>query len=64
MFLGTLAHAFWAPGTEIVYDYNADLETSTKFPDESTSQWTLKGKLVVQGDQNAATLQVSNLCLD
>ena len=63
MFVGIVSGSLWPPGTEVVYDYEADLDTITKYPEESSSQWALKGKLVVQGGQDAVTVQVSNVII-
>ncbi|KAJ9599526.1 hypothetical protein L9F63_009998, partial [Diploptera punctata] len=51
VFSATLSDALWPPGNEIVYDYHAQLQSTTKFPSASTSQWDLYGKLVVQGEK-------------
>ena len=64
MFASALSDASWLPGTEVEYDYHVDLDTISKYPVESTSRWTIKGNLVVQGGQDIATVQVSYLCLD
>jgi hypothetical protein len=49
----------WLPGTEVVYQYETSLEAGTLFPAPAISQWNMSGKIVVQGAEDLATVQVS-----
>ena len=49
----------WLPGHEVVYQYKTSLMASTVSPEHVVSQWNMSGKLVVQGGEDLATVQVS-----
>lgn len=55
----TTALELWLPGHEVVYQYKTSLVASTVSPEHVVSQWNMSGKLVVQGGEDLATLQVS-----
>jgi hypothetical protein len=49
----------WLPGTEVVYQYETTLDAATLFPSPTISQWNMSGKVVVQGAEDLAIVQVS-----
>jgi len=49
----------WLPDHEAVYQYKTSLVASTVSPEHVVSQWNMSGKLVVQGGEDLATVQVS-----
>jgi hypothetical protein len=49
----------WLPGREVVYRYETSLEAGAMFPVATVSQWNMSGKLVVQGAEHLAVVQVS-----
>ena len=58
--VGTVAASeLWLPGHEVVYQYKTSLVASTVSPEHVVSQWNMSGKLVVQGGEDLATVQVS-----
>ncbi|PNF30690.1 hypothetical protein B7P43_G06086 [Cryptotermes secundus] len=51
----------WLPGTEVVYQWETSLEAVTLFPAPTVSQWNMSGKVVVQGAEDLATVQLQDL---
>jgi hypothetical protein len=49
----------WLPGTEVVYQWETSLDAATVFPAPTISQWNVSGKVVVQGAEDLATVQVN-----
>jgi hypothetical protein len=49
----------WLPGREVVYQYETSLQAGTIFPVTTVSQWHMSGKLIVQGAEHQAMVQVS-----
>jgi hypothetical protein len=49
----------WLPGTEVIYQCETSLDAATLFPSPTTSQWNMSGKVVVQGAEDLAIVQVS-----
>jgi hypothetical protein len=48
----------WLPGREFVYWYESSLEAGAMFPLMTVPQWTMSGRIVVQGAQHLAVVQV------
>jgi hypothetical protein len=48
----------WLPGSEVVYWYETSLEAGALFPAMTVSQWNMSGRVVVQGAEHLAVVQV------
>lgn len=53
-----VAHSIFQSGKEYVYSYNALSSSGVLLPSVASSSWGFHGKLIIQTEQNVATLQV------
>ncbi|KZC04099.1 Vitellogenin-3 [Dufourea novaeangliae] len=56
-----VAYGLFQPGKEYTYSYNALSSSGVLLPSEAASSWGFHGKLVIQAEENVATMQLESL---
>ncbi|XP_076676903.1 vitellogenin-5 isoform X2 [Andrena cerasifolii] len=56
-----VAHSIFQSGKEYVYSYNAVSSSGVLLPSAASSSWGFHGKLIIQTEENVATLQLESL---
>lgn len=55
---GHVAQGLFRSGKEYMYSYNAVSSTGVLVPSNAAASWSLSGKIVIQAENNVATVQV------
>ncbi|XP_032680145.1 uncharacterized protein LOC116848315 [Odontomachus brunneus] len=58
---GHVAQGLFRSGKEYMYSYNAVSNTGVLVPSNAAASWSLNGKIVIQAENNIATVQLQSL---